>query len=60
MVMGNGEVDDLSKLAYLDEEKLIQELCIRYKNGHIYVGLIFFLFFFHSSLCLNQLVYRLI
>lgn len=35
--VGKGNVDDLSKLSYLDEEKLIEELCIRYKNGQIYV-----------------------
>ena len=35
--IGKGNVDDLSKLSYLDEEKLIEELCIRYKNGQIYV-----------------------
>ena len=35
--IGKGNVDDLSKLSYLDEDKLIEELCIRYKNGQIYV-----------------------
>lgn len=34
---GKGNVDDLSKLSYLDEQKLIEELCVRYKNGQIYV-----------------------
>lgn len=38
-VVGKGNVDDLSKLSYLDEEKLIEELCIRYKNGQIYVNI---------------------
>jgi myosin heavy subunit len=38
IAMGKGEVDDLSKLDYLDEEALINELCIRYKNGQIYVS----------------------
>lgn len=36
-IAGKGEVDDLSKLEFLDEQALINELYVRYKNGQIYV-----------------------
>jgi myosin heavy subunit len=45
--MGKGEIDDLSKLSYIDEKKLIQELRARFKNGQIYV--IFFSTYFVSQ-----------
>ena len=35
--IGKGNIDDLSKLSFLNEELLIQELGVRYKNGQIYV-----------------------
>ena len=39
--MGKGEIDDLAKLSYIDEKKLIQELRARFKNGQIYVSYFF-------------------
>lgn len=53
--IGKGNVDDLSKLSYLDEDKLIEELCIRYKNGQIYVIHldVFFQIYFIKLTCFN-------
>jgi myosin heavy subunit len=36
--IGNGDIDDLSKLSFLDEDNIIAELRARYKKGQIYVG----------------------
>ncbi len=37
--IGSGDVDDLSKLSFLDEENIIAELRARYRKGQIYVSI---------------------
>ena len=57
--MGKGEIDDLAKLSYIDEKKLIQELRARFKNGQIYVSNFFLnkiIQFFSKNLS-NHLIY---
>ncbi len=36
--IGSGDVDDLSKLSFLNEENIIAELRARYRKGQIYVS----------------------
>ena len=39
-----GKVDDLTKLVYINETKLINELSVRYKQKKIYVSYNLYLF----------------
>ena len=54
-MIGSGYIDDLSTFSFLSEDKIIQELRVRFKKGQIYVCIepFFFVLIFNN---INKLV----